>query len=693
MDSKLGFSLSPWLLTLLMLGVLVYFGSAALRLETDNRIDAFAVHHHPSAEDWQLFKANFPERSIVLISLEFPNLEPEALRVAGREVLTVLADLEDVRLLSEAQWPDAAEGTASGDPVFPFLVVEQRLYNVILEIQDPRKQGAVVSTAESALNAEASRRGDFVVRLAGEPVVNHRLSDGTLEVKERLFPILIVLCLGLLSFLFRDPASAIATLLQIGGSVTTAVGIIALSGEKLNLVTTLIPSLVFILATAMQVHFLMAAATRGGVVQGVRAKLKPNLLVSLTTSIGFGSLMLSEVPPIAALGRHMAVDMWIIFAWTTLTPLGPGRLMRMQPKSPKLALSEFYAFLATRLTASSKTWLLIPCLAILVGAFFLAKNPVESNGLNYFHPDSTIRRHSDFCQTYVTGGSHLEILVVADESADGETAFMPELEQLEAFEAWLLMEGSVRHIFSLNRIAGALEESESEPGDTVMDILDELAHPGFYRIIVLVDSLNADQYYQLRENIFKAGAPFQGEEGKGLIVTGPLDRIIHIQDYLLQSLGRSLGLTVLLVILLMTLALGRKHPTAFFIPNLFPLGCMALFAVLAGFPTTVSSVMVFSAAFGIAVDDTIHLINTYQKFPRLPYRDRLVAVFQRDGTAVLLTSVVLTLGFGVLTLSDFLPTQRFGILLSVGMMSAFIGDLCFLPLLLRKKTDNQAVQT
>jgi uncharacterized protein len=163
-------------------------------------------------------------------------------------------------------------------------------------------------------------------------------------------------------------------------------------------------------------------------------------------------------------------------------------------------------------------------------------------------------------------------------------------------------------------------------------------------------------------------------------VTGVLDRIMEIQRYLLGSLLQSLALTIVTVVALLALLLGRGTPlAALCLPNLLPLGVMAFAMWAFGIPTTISSVMVFSVAFGIAVDDTIHLIHTYRRCPEVSHAERWARTLAEDARAVTLTTLVLTFGFTVLVTSSFLPTQHFGVLMCCGMIAALVGDLVLLP--------------
>ena len=258
----------------------------------------------------------------------------------------------------------------------------------------------------------------------------------------------------------------------------------------------------------------------------------------------------------------------------------------------------------------------------------------------------------------------------------------------------------VRHLLSLNRFAQVVSQGRQDAltaqGLAMLcgwrpDLCEPYLSTDYYRIQLLVDSIGGDAYHALVQQIedLTADADIQGP----FLLTGTLSRIIEIQDHLLASLSLSLGITLLTVLLLMLLLLGLDKPLIILIPNLFPLGGMALIMPLAGIPTTISSVMVFSVAFGIAVDDTIHLLDTFYKDQSSGFEERWRLTLTRDIRAITLTTTVLACGFSIMAFSSFIPTANFGFLLASGMVLALTGDLFFLPILLRhqlKKRDRVA---
>lgn len=124
------------------------------------------------------------------------------------------------------------------------------------------------------------------------------------------------------------------------------------------------------------------------------------------------------------------------------------------------------------------------------------------------------------------------------------------------------------------------------------------------------------------------------------------------------------------------------------IPNLFPIiinfGIMGLF----GIPLNTATALIAAVAIGIAVDDTIHFLFEYKKkrAQGSTVSGSIEDVINLKGRAIVSSSLILCIGFGVLLLSQFVPTINFGLLTAIIMLTALFGDLVVLPsvLLLRK---------
>ena len=120
-------------------------------------------------------------------------------------------------------------------------------------------------------------------------------------------------------------------------------------------------------------------------------------------------------------------------------------------------------------------------------------------------------------------------------------------------------------------------------------------------------------------------------------------------------------------------------------PNIIPLIFTAAVMGFTGIPIKASTILVFSIAFGISVDNTIHFLAKYRqelKVTGWDIKKSVVLALKETGVSMLYTSIVLFFGFGIFTLSSFGGTQAMGILVSLTLVVAVISNLVLLPSLL-----------
>jgi predicted RND superfamily exporter protein len=120
-------------------------------------------------------------------------------------------------------------------------------------------------------------------------------------------------------------------------------------------------------------------------------------------------------------------------------------------------------------------------------------------------------------------------------------------------------------------------------------------------------------------------------------------------------------------------------------PNIIPLIFTAAVMGFTGIPIKASTILVFSIAFGISVDNTIHFLAKYRQelnMTNWDIRKSVVIALKETGVSMLYTSVVLFFGFGIFTISNFGGTQAMGILVSLTLLVAVTSNLILLPSLL-----------
>lgn len=156
--------------------------------------------------------------------------------------------------------------------------------------------------------------------------------------------------------------------------------------------------------------------------------------------------------------------------------------------------------------------------------------------------------------------------------------------------------------------------------------------------------------------------------------------------YLIGNLVQSLLFAILLIALLMAyLFRSFKMIIVSLIPNLLPLIMTAGLMGYFGIPIKPSTILVFSIAFGISVDDTIHFLAKYRqelKANNWKIKRAVYSTLKEAGISMFYTSVVLFFGFSVFTLSSFGGTVALGGLVATTLLFAMLSNLILLPALL-----------
>ena len=124
------------------------------------------------------------------------------------------------------------------------------------------------------------------------------------------------------------------------------------------------------------------------------------------------------------------------------------------------------------------------------------------------------------------------------------------------------------------------------------------------------------------------------------------------------------------------------------VPNIIPLLMIGGFMGFTGIDLKISTSVIFGIAFGIAVDDSIHYLIKYRQELKKG-RSNIYALKRTSlstGKAIILTTIILCMGFISLSASDFTSTFYVGILISIALASAVVADLLLLPILLLKRS-------
>ena len=224
--------------------------------------------------------------------------------------------------------------------------------------------------------------------------------------------------------------------------------------------------------------------------------------------------------------------------------------------------------------------------------------------------------------------------------------------------------------------------------DTNADMLKNFVDStGQYaRITTFMKDIGTDKMENIEQRIKDKIKQVFPEERFEVSMTGKALVFLMGTNYLVKNLVISLSLAILLISIFMAwMFRSYKMIIISLVPNILPLLITAGLMGYLGVPIKPSTVLVFSIAFGISVDDTIHFLAKYRQeliAHKWNVRKSVYAALRETGVSMFYTSIVLFFGFLVFTVSSFGGTIALGGLVSVTLLFAMVSNLLLLPSLL-----------
>ncbi len=208
----------------------------------------------------------------------------------------------------------------------------------------------------------------------------------------------------------------------------------------------------------------------------------------------------------------------------------------------------------------------------------------------------------------------------------------------------------------------------------------------YARITTFMKDIGTDKMQRIEENIQTKINKVFPAENYSVIMTGKALVFQKGTTYLVKNLAISLSLAIFLIALFMAYMFrSLRMILVSLIPNILPLVITAGLMGYLGVPIKPSTILVFSIAFGISVDDTIHFLAKYRQELQANHwkiRKSVYAALRETGVSMFYTSIVLFFGFSVFTISSFGGTVALGALVSMTLLFAMLSNLLLLPSLL-----------
>ncbi len=589
----------------------------------------------------------------------------------------------------------------------PLLDSERRI-SLIQSIED------VVEPFSIAMNTK--------VHYSGLPYIR---TKSTIKTKSEVH-LFIFLALGITALImllfFRSFSAMFYSMLVVGIGVIWAVGTIALIGYKVTILTALIPPLIIVIGIPNCIFLLNKYHNEfklhGNKVKALSRVIQKvgnaTFMTNATTAAGFATFIVTQTQMLVEFGVVASINILLVFFISLLVIPSVCSFMP-DPKERHLSHLERnwmnnLTIWMERVVLHHRSKVYASTLLLLIVAFFgLSKIETTGNIVDDIPKDDPLIVDLLFFENNFSGVMPFEI-VIDTQKKNGVTksSTLKRIQKLEELLAEYPEISSTTSILDLAKFSKQAYYNgnpkyyslpNSQEKNFIMKYAKNTLGDGDYlfssfvdstksiaRVSALMKDIGTKQMKALKDSIRpKIDAIFNPKK-YDVSITGTSVLFLEGTRYLVRNLFSSLVLAIALIAILMAWMFSSSRMVVVsLLPNLIPLVLTGALMGYFGIPIKPSTILVFSIAFGISIDDTIHFLAKYRQELKVNHwniRISVIKALKETGVSMFYTSIVLFFGFSIFIASEFGGTVALGLLVSVTLLFAMTANLLLLPSLL-----------
>jgi len=740
----------PWLIILVAVIISAAFMTvmkSKSRMETN--LDKYMPQDHPAfvysdlAEEW------FDIKDGIIIAIE----NPKGIYNSGtikkiKDLTRALGKFKEIDKndITSLYTAENIIGTEQGLEVKSFFkripkseVVLKKLQNAVVD--NEMIYGRLVSTDEKVtviiaeigddvfsqkfyhqiLELAKQYEGPEKIHVAGRPIVEGSMAYLGPKDMKQMVPIVLLVIVLVLWILLRSIKSTVFTMLVVIFSTIWAFGLMAVTGIPVYAVSTMIPVMLIAIGVADGIHlyshlhlFLLQnpdAGKKEAVMDMLNGMWKPVAMTSITTGVGFISLVSSQVYPIKYFGLFTAFGVMAAMVFS-LVLIPAGIMIFGLPKWKKssektgVGKNSFSDVFAEKVVKHKYLTIFATILIIVISLTGISKVWINSSFLEKFEKDSDIVLTDKFINENFGGTSTLNVIFEGDEKdALKNPVVLEMIDKLQTNVEQLAIVGNsfalTDYLKRMHKVLHAddpaydtiplssdliaqyllLYEMSGDP-DNLWKVVDYK-----YKKANLTIQLKSDNSKAVNSVIDIIKPHVQNFKDKGITVkyAGSGYKALVFTDLILEGQIISLLMSIVIVIILLSLmfkkiSLGLIGAVPIIITATISFGMMGLFNI----PLSTTTALVSSIAIGIGIDYAVHFIERY-KIHALETGDKELTIrmtMHHSGRAIIFNAIVVIAGFLVLLFSVFPPNRSLGALVSLNMFTSFLGTVTIMFLIL-----------
>ena len=565
------------------------------------------------------------------------------------------------------------------------------------------------------------KENNLDVRVSGMPYIRTINAQNIID-EIQLFVLGALFITGIIFFFFfRSYRATFITLLVVTIGVTWAFGFIGLFGYEITVLTALIPPLIIVIGVPNAVFLInkyqqeiKSHGQQAKALQRVISKIgNATLMTNITTASGFATFVFVKSQLLREFGILASINILSIFVLALL--IIPIIYSFMEPPKKK-----HLNHLERRWMENVVDWMekmvreqriaiyITTVVIIILGIIGLYQIRVSGSLIEDMPKTKAFFKDIKFFENEFGGIMPLEILVdTKKEKGVMKLSTLKRMDKInEVIESFpeLSKPVSIVNLVKYSKQAYyrgnpkyyqlptsqeqnyIFEYTKNSDGNSNMlnNFVDSTGQ--FARITTFMKDIGTDKMNVIQERLSQIVKKEFPSERYNVSFTGKALVFLKGTNYLIGNLVFSLSLAILLISLFMAwMFRSFKMILISIIPNMLPLLITAGLMGFFGIPIKPSTILVFSIAFGISVDDTIHFLAKYRQeliANNWKIRRSVYAALRETGVSMFYTSIVLFFGFLVFTVSSFGGTIALGGLVSITLLLAMVSNLLLLPSLL-----------
>ncbi len=534
------------------------------------------------------------------------------------------------------------------------------------------------------------------ISIAGQPAIRSDLIRSIASDIVYLAPIAVLLCALLAFILFRQPLAMVLCALPSLLAIIWFLGGAGLTGTSLNFLTNILPVLLIVIIFADTLHLYIKWQSKAAKSKDPNQAMEETLLEvgpacavsSITTAAALLSLCLSgnnglyELGIVGALGViggfiAIMVSLPVATYW--------GLRFGFAPKVTAASRLSAIAGPAMRLLAWRKTVLAMGLVLCVTGLYAHANIDSRFRLIDYLGTSSEVGQSEGYIDQTYSGTTPLFTIIEMDDTKrldhpDNENRLYDTISAItDVFPA-----GS---FYSLADFADEIKKAGGELNAELIDELPRFLSSRFIsedksQVLVTIFSSANLSASEMQERLFRLQSAI-GERGLSDVVriTGYPVLSGVVAPRLMDNLRVSLLIAVFLSIIIIAVAAQSiRYGLVCLVPNLLPIVMVELILFLMGIPLNLSITVALTVAFGIAVNDSVHMLNQYMINRKDHDNSTAVLGALKDVTpAIFSTTLILSGGLLIMSFSSLPAMAVFSVVVILTLVFAFLADMFQLP--------------